>query len=382
VVGGNDRERQLRLLRRLSAELQERRLAMSGQAPVGMEYPIVVTMLDNYGAFADSYGDPGDMQVHTLVARLVADGPGVGMMTIISAKHAADIPTRVASLVASRLVLRLADRYDYSGLGVPPVDPPTTPGRGFEAGTGREVQVALPHRDGLAAAVAANPWSAPITPPWSIDVLPSDIPIAEFISAARISPDEWFLPLGIGDSSLVPVGLVLRDGDHALITGPPRSGKTTALATIATVAKAASPDIHVAAVLPRRSPLSRCDAVDQFIDVDDLATAGAVDRSWLLLVDDAELVDARSPLRNLLDVRHPQVRVVASGAADAIRGLYGHWTQDLRRSRIGCALRPNTVADGDLWQTQLPRHPHQQFPVGRGYLLANGQAELVQLGRS
>ncbi len=71
----------------------------------------------------------------------------------------------------------------------------------------------------------------------------------------------------------------------------------------------------------------------------------------------------------------------AAGAADAIRGLYGHWTQDVRRSRIGCALRPNLATDGDLWQTPLPRRGPERFPIGRGYLLADGQTELVQLGR-
>ena len=382
VVTGNDRERQLRLLRRLGVELQERRQALAQGSAAGSTRPTIVTLLDNYGAFVDSFGDPGDIGIHNLVARLVADGPGVGMMTVIAAKHAGDIPTRVASLVATRLVFRLADRYDYTGLGVPMVEPPAVAGRAFESGTGREVQVALPHPDGLPAAVSANTWHAARCPPWSIDVLPSEVPIADFISAGRISTDEWFLPLGIGDSSLVPVGLVLRDGDHALITGPPRSGKTTALATLASVAKVANPDLYVVAVLPRRSSLGQCAAVDDVVDVDGVGSLDADGKPCLLLVDDAELVDADCALRLVVTDREPKFRVVASAAAEAIRGLYGHWTQDLRRSRIGCALRPNTLSDGDLWQTQLPRHPRQQFPVGRGYLLADGQAELVQLGRA
>jgi S-DNA-T family DNA segregation ATPase FtsK/SpoIIIE len=219
----------------------------------------------------------------------------------------------------------------------------------------------------------------PANPPWRIDVLPSEVSIATFISRGRIASDEWYLPLGIGDSSLVPVGLMLRDGEHALVAGPARSGKTTALATIAAVAKAADPGLYVAAITPRRSTLGGCPAVDAVVDPGDLATFARA--SVLLLVDDAELVDNGEGLSRIITERDPSIRIVAAGNADALRTRYGHWTQELRRSRIGCALRPNPLADGDLWQTQLPRGDQQSFPVGRGYLVSDGRVELVQLGR-
>jgi len=379
VVAGSDRERQLRLLRRLATELQHRRQSMAEGVSGETGYPTIVTMIDNYGGFADSYGEPGDMAIHNLLARIIADGPGVGMMTIMSSKHPGDVPTRIASTVAARLVFRLADRYDYSGLGVPPVDPPTEPGRAFESGSGREVQVALPHEGGLAAAVAAVAWPSSGSPPWRIDVLPSEVSITEFISRARIASDEWYLPLGIGDSSLIPVGLILRGGDHALIAGPSRSGKTTALTTIATVARAADPDLYIAAIAPLRSDLSRCPSVNAVIEP--AQAAGLTHRSVLLLVDDADLVDSADALSEIIAARGSAMRIVAAGNADALRTHYGHWTQGLRRSRIGCALRPNPLADGDLWQTQLPRTNQQTFPAGRGYLVADGRVELVQLGR-
>ncbi len=379
VVAGNDRERQLRLLRKLATELQHRRQSMADGVSDETGYPTIITMVDNYGGFADSYGEPGDAAIHNLVARLIADGPGVGMMTIVSAKHPGDVPSRIASTIAARLVFRLADRYDYSGLGVPPVDPPTTPGRAFESGSGREVQVALPHEGDLAAAVATVAWPAPASPPWRIDVLPSEVSIAEFISRARIASDEWYLPLGIGDTSLIPVGLILRGGEHALIAGPSRSGKTTALATIARVARAADSDLYIAAITPRRSDLSRCPSVDAVIEP--AQATGLTQPAVLLLVDDADLVEGAEALSEIIAARGPAMRIVAAGNADALRSHYGHWTQGLRRSRIGCALCPNPLADGDLWQTQLPRTNQQSFPAGRGYLVADGRTELVQLGR-
>jgi len=382
VVGADDRERQVRLLRRLADELQSRRQAVATDPEASGEYPTIVTMLDNYGGFADAFDEPGDTAIRGLFTRLVADGPGVGMFTIVTAKHPGDIPTRLASLVAGKLAFRLADRYDYSGIGMPAVEPPTTAGRAFESGGGREIQVALPHKDGLAAAVALSRWDPPGVPPWAIDVLPHEVSVAEVIAAGRISSDEWFLPLGIGDATLAAAGLILRQGEHALVTGPAGSGKSTALATVACVARAAHSRLRISALLPRPSPLADCPMVDQVVPLESLSTLESIVGPHLLLVDDAEMVDDDPRLNDLIKTRHPEVHVVAAGSADAIRGLYGHWTQYVRRSRIGCALRPNLAADGDLWQTTLPRRGPERFPVGRGYLLADGRAELVQLGRS
>jgi S-DNA-T family DNA segregation ATPase FtsK/SpoIIIE len=380
VVSVQDRERQLRLLRRLSEELQRRRDAIAHDPDSAGSDPAVVVAIDNFGGFADAYEEPGDMVARNLVARVVADGPGVGIYTIVTAKHPGDIPTRIASLVASKIAFRLADRYDYSGLGIPAVEPPAHPGRAFESGSGREIQVVLPHRSGLQAAVAENRWGPPLVAPWRIEVLPREVSLAEVVGTGSIGDDEWYLPLGIGDTSLLPSGWVLRDGEHALITGPARSGKSTALATIAAVAKAARPDLMISALTPRRSPLESHPAVDRILELDTLAGLDG-SMTQLILIDDAELVAVSPELTELVNGRQAGLRIVAAGSADAIRSMYGHWIQDLRRSRIGCALRPNFATDGDLWQTQLPRRGSDHFPAGRGYLLADGRVELVQLGR-
>jgi len=382
VVGAQERERQVRLLGWLSGELGDRRAAVGADTEALAGRPTIVTFLDNYSGFVAAFDEPGEMSIRSLLTQLVADGPGVGIMTIVTAKHPGDVPTPLASLVANKLAFRLADRYDYSALGIPPVDPPTLPGRAFESGSGREIQVLLPHREGPAAAVAANRWAAPQVAPVSVEILPRRVAVSEVVAAGRVSPQEWFLPLGIGNTALAPAGLVLREGDHALITGPARSGKSTALATVAAVARAAYPQLSISALLPRRSPLAGCRSLDRVLAEDQLARFIDEACMRLLLVDDAELVDDCSLLSELVRGRQPDMHIVAAGSADALRALYGHWTQDVRRSRIGCALRPNVAADGDLWQTALPRQGPQRFPTGRGYLLADGEVELVQLGHT
>ena len=180
------------------------------------------------------------------------------------------------------------------------------------------------------------------------------------------------------------MGWTLREGDHVLISGPARSGKSTALKSIAAILKAARPDMRITAVTPRRSALSECPEVDLLItNSSQLAAAIAAakdDKPHAILIDDAEdLTDDDGAIAALVADRHPQRRLFAAGAADVLRSSYGHWTQGVRRSRLGLALKPNLLNDGDLWQTSLPRHGPTFYPPGRGYLIAEGRAELAQV---
>jgi S-DNA-T family DNA segregation ATPase FtsK/SpoIIIE len=380
VIGGGERERQVRLLRMLGAEMERRRTRRREEPSTADDLPAIVMLIDNYRGLADSFAEPGDMSVHDLLARLIADGPGVGMFTVASAKQPTDIPSRLAATLGGRYIFRLADRYDYTGLGLPAIDPPSCPGRAFESGSAREIQIVLPHENGMEDAVAAVPAQHADPEPWAITVLPRVVALERFVAAGRIAEDEWFLPLGIADSTRRPAGLLLRAGEHALITGPPRSGKTTALLVAAEVARHAAPSLRIAAIAPHRSALCSAESIDQVISAPDLDTLDLSGPRCLLLIDDAEQIDEGDPLTRLVVQRSSRLRIIAAGPSDVLRGLYGHWTQDLRRSRIGCALRPSDISDGDIWHAQFPQGRHQSYPVGRGYLVAPGHTELVQLG--
>ena len=53
----------------------------------------------------------------------------------------------------------------------------------------------------------------------------------------------------------------------------------------------------------------------------------------------------------------------------------------MRRSRLGVLLRPQIDFDGDLLGTVLPRRETVTPIPGRGYLVVDGVAELVQIAR-
>jgi S-DNA-T family DNA segregation ATPase FtsK/SpoIIIE len=107
-----------------------------------------------------------------------------------------------------------------------------------------------------------------------------------------------------------------------------------------------------------------------------LQAVASTDGPHLVLVDDAAGVDAAA-LAELLDERRPDVHVVAADQSDVLRTAYGHWTQVVRRSRLGLLLGPPGHGDGDLWQVTLPRVQVGPLP-GRALLVAPEGIELVQ----
>lgn len=386
VIGAGERERQERLLRRLHSELATRRRRVAdGGTDALADLPAIVVLLDNYAGFASAFDDVASYAYLEELHRIIADGPGLGVFTIITADRSGAVPMVVSSLVPEKLVLRLADDGEYAAFGLRAAGlVKLSPGGGIDLATGRQVQLALPGPTGLADAVAAVPDSLVTRPPAPIGVLPTDVVLTDVLAAARITPSEWLVPLGIGSTSLETVGFRLGEGDHALVAGPARSGKSTTLGVILAAVRAHAPEVEVTAVALRRSPLRSTEGITRLVtNADELApaidAAGQSGAPQLVLVDDADSVDdPGGAITRLIKQYRPDVHVIAAARADAIRSLFGHWTAEIRRSRQGLALRPHVEMDGDLWQMILPRYGPTLFDPGRGYLVADGVAELTQ----
>jgi S-DNA-T family DNA segregation ATPase FtsK/SpoIIIE len=163
-----------------------------------------------------------------------------------------------------------------------------------------------------------------------------------------------------------------------------RSGRSTALCTVARLVAAAEDPPAVVAYAPRRSPLRDVPGltalVTAYADLEEalLARRGPT----LLLVDDADTVDDdRGYLDGWASTAGPGSHLVAACRAEAARRSYGHWTQRARDSRCGILLCPDHDLDGDLLGTTLPRHDRMAAVPGRGYLVVDGAAEGVQVAR-
>ncbi len=378
VVLAADRERQMRLIRRLRRQLDERRTAGSNGATT-------VVLIDNLAAMRAEFDDPAGMELMDALSRVYADGPQAGIHLAVTADRANTVPTAWMAITTQKWLFRLADRYDYVSLGLTIKDvPPATPGRAVMAPNGLQIQLGRPRPSlGEAAAAVAGRYvrSTPAATP--VGVLPAEVTST---GIASVSDEPWRIPIGIRESDLGVAELVLYEGEHALVAGPARSGKSLALWTIAEALRKAGGELMIAAVAGRRSSLPGCPHLDQ---VAAPAEAGAMlaqlrvhNGPIVLLIDDAEGIDdADGAIAGLLGAGRTDLHVVAAARADSLRTLYGHWTKEIQRSKAGILLRPNIDYDGELVGATLPRRAPVQMLNGRGYLAHNGELDIVQVAK-
>jgi S-DNA-T family DNA segregation ATPase FtsK/SpoIIIE len=314
--------------------------------------PEVLVLIDGLGPLLQSLADASGLVVLDGIQRVLVEGPSVGIVTVLGVDRIGAVPAAVAPAVGAV--------WDLMGAG--------QPGRASEQPSGRRLQLVKVAETG---GVGTSP--RPCGGPAPVEVLPSVVDVSALTPAIHDRSGVWMVPLGIGGhdgEELGVVSLTVHPGEHVLVAGPPRSGRTTVLAMIADQAVAAG--AHVVRVEGRsRSPV---------LDVG--APAGG--QPVVLLVDDADRLDDAdvvAGVRGALD--RAGTVVVAAVRADATRSLYGHWLNEVRRSRVGILLRPDLELDGDLLGVTLPRRTIAPLNLpGRGFAVADGTATLIQLCRS
>jgi S-DNA-T family DNA segregation ATPase FtsK/SpoIIIE len=378
-VTSAESERQLRLVRMLVDELKERK------ASPRAERQSIFLLIDSFGGLTAAAD--GSSELLDGVHRIFSEGPDVGIHTAAGADRPQAVPYRLADVAPQKWVMRLAEAADYTGLGLPrrsPADVP--PGRAFVAGTGLALQIGRPLPD-VGTAVAAQGAGAGrrADPPPGVRTLPDHVPLATLLPKLSIDGDVWQLPVGLADRDLQPYCLRLHRGEHAVVAGSARSGKTSVLGALATLVRRGAPDCRVVALLGKASsPLGSSDQLETVTrSVDELVDAverGDPARPVLLLVDDANLVpDPTGRLEQLLAGAGPQLHAVAAGRTDDLRQAFGHWTQTVRKCRTGVVLKVAQPADGDAIGVTLPFARSYDTRPGRGYGAVDGEVEIVQV---
>jgi DNA segregation ATPase FtsK/SpoIIIE, S-DNA-T family len=388
VIGAAEHERQRRLLRRLRGELGVRR---SMDPAARASAPRIVVLLDGYGGFASEHGDIGGDALREALARVWADGAELGIHVAIAADRLGAVPTALASLAQQRLAFQLADVADYAQFGLMRrAIPQFVPGRAVAGGSAQVIQVARPDPAhplaGEVASRGARVGGATPTEggPPPVGVLPESVGIDALLGAGRAEREPLFIPFGIGDETLEPAGFELYEGDHAMIAGPARTGRTTALLVVAEVLSRLYPEIPLVGVATRRSALRECAALSKVItaveDLGELVTElRDAEQLHVLLVDDADIVD--DPTRGLSDLfaaPRANLHAIVAGRTDALKTL-GHWSVGVRRARTGILLQPDVQMDGQLLGVTLPRRPTPPVRPGCGYRVDPGGFELVQV---
>jgi S-DNA-T family DNA segregation ATPase FtsK/SpoIIIE len=370
VVAHDDTERVQRLLRMLTTRVGAARTGRGDDREV-------LVLVDGIGALRATYDTLAGVELLDRFERLVADGPATGVRFAFAAGHPADLGHRLDRSVTQRVLLRLGDRNDYASAGVRDVEPATMPrGRGIDAATGRWVQLAQLDDADLARLTARTGCTdAPEVIAPAVDVLPAGVDAAALPLPGADSSGSLRLPLGIGDHDLTPAVVVLAPGEHLLVVGGPRSGKSAVLATLAIRARSAGiPVIVIGTARSRGEGVLR--ARDEIAATVQALVHRTSSTPVLVLVDDADAVDDAGALDRLLGAAPSSVHVVAAARTDRLRPLYRHWTSELRRGSSAVLLRGDDH-DADLVGVRLPRGV-DATRAGCGWLVSDGQVERCQ----
>ncbi|MCU1599580.1 MAG: putative cell division-related protein, partial [Frankiales bacterium] len=235
VVTRSQPDRAERLLARLSAEVTRRQelLAAAGWSDLAEQragsaspLPYLLLMVDRWEGFT-AFEEHDTGRLPDALLRLVRDGLSVGLRVVVTGDRTALIG-KLSQAVEDTVVLRLAERSDYSLAGLSPRSLPEVigDGRGFRGGV--ELQVGLLCEDppgtaqGAALAAAAAAAVAGVCRPFRVDVLPTRLARSQ---CSALPAESCGIAVG-GDE----LGLLGLDPSVPFtIAGPPRSGRSTAL---------------------------------------------------------------------------------------------------------------------------------------------------------
>lgn len=405
IVQGADEERVGRLILWLREVLNERSEKWASvSAGTITEYrlraeqphePRILLLIDNVGAFRSANEGADRARYVELLTSIASEGRGFGVHLAMSAGDRTAIHTNLSSSVQRRIVMRMASGDDYSLLGVPSdvLDSTSVPGRALDGN--KEIQVALLGTQGDDANQASEMKllakamrSAGVGEAPSVGSLDADIDLSE------LTPTNAGPAVGVAFDTLQPVSV---DAHGAfLVTGPPASGRTTAMLTLAVAAQRWRPMATLHYLGHRRGELATWNGWTSASfgpeeitlkaqQLTEQINAGVSDAAPVLVfVENAgELVmsPAEPALQALVKacVSEDQWFVV-EGESSSVKATSGYLSF-VKASRRGLALQPDQENGAGLFNTAFPRINRRDFPKGRGFLVGAGRARIVQIAQ-
>lgn len=402
IVDGEDDERIGRVLRRLVGILDDRgrtftRANVSNltgyRQSVNPDEPRILLLIDGITPFRETYEHVGQSAYFALFNQIVSDGRRLGLHVVLSGDRPGALSTSLASMMQRRLTLRLASDDDYLMAGEPgdilSVNSP--PGRGIIGGN--EVQVAVFGGDdsvaGQARAIAelatrmrhkgfAEPEPVVrLSEHIALDALPVTVGGAPSIGVA----DETLAPVGI-----TPQGLLM-------LTGPPGSGRTTTLVTLAQAVRRAHPGTRIVHLAPGHSAIANQDVFAESAVGGQavLDLLGRLTAPTTLGTDDLMLVvesvteftngEAEMALGNLLKSLSGTSAFVIGEAEVSTWSQAWTLAQPFKSARRGLLLAPNGMEADTLLNTPIGLIRRHDFPPGRGVLIDKGRGVWIQVAQ-
>ena len=395
VLQGDDDEGVTRLLTLLMQEIDTRRRALAErrteslgalrQRTGELHFPRIVVLMDGYGNFYETFDKSDRYQWQATFQQIVTAGRQVGIHCVLTHDRRMGVGPGLQSAIASRLVLRMSSPDEMTSLNVPSKvarDADLPHGRGFASwmgGGATEVQVACPGDDPSGAAqvdaLVAQAEKLALASAARAPALP-DLPERLMLDDASLGA-ALTAPLGVVDLTLAPVHVDLRR-QNFVVLGPPMSGRSSALATVAAGLRASSgDDLRLVAIGSASSPLQNLDIWDDAA-FSRATHARAGEALWESVADDEDY-DVERPLEQL--AKRECVRLVVACEPTTLTKAYSGWLSTLRRNRSALMLQPETRSDVETALDVRPAlRPGQAFPPGRGILVANRAWSMVQVG--
>ncbi|HEY3732539.1 MAG TPA: FtsK/SpoIIIE domain-containing protein, partial [Streptosporangiaceae bacterium] len=421
VVAREQTDRVERLLSKLRNEIARRQQLLAAQGFAGLaeqraatsgeeRLPWMLLLLDWWEGYYAAFGEYDMGRLVESLLQVLREGSAVGLRAVVTTDRAA-LLGQVGTVFGHRMIFRLTDRSDSSLAEIRERALPAHQPDGrlmFGAKPNPlEAQVALldPDPTGLAQVSALRQIADAARQrygrqpsgalprghrPLRVDALPPRITVAE---TYRLDPD--FVPpsplwamVGAGGDELSPQGLdVAEEGPGIVVAGPPRSGRSTTLITMARSLIAQQTPILV--IAPRRSPLRSLEGtpgvlavLGSELDVEYLRAAlNPLDR-YVVLVDDAEMLynapNSEILERIIVSGRDADHGLILAGSTGDLSSCYSGFIASARKSRCGVLVAVDTPDDGDLFGVRLPRNAGPG-PLGRGLLFRSGRAAPIQL---
>ncbi|MDB1087109.1 FtsK/SpoIIIE domain-containing protein [Streptomyces sp. ACA25] len=416
VVQRTQPDRLARLLSRLTAELSRRQelLAARGYADLPelrsalppQERPAhLMVLLDRWETFEKTLSDYDGGALLTGLLTLLREGASVGIHVVLAGDRSV-FSTRISSTTENKLVLRMNEKSEYSMIGVPQRSVPDNipSGRALRAVDKAEVQIALLARDATGQAQAAALQSIasrrteqdagipPSARPFRVDLLPDRLSPEEAAAHLPLTrPGPLWAMVGVGGDELAAVGVDLAMTPSFVVGGPPRSGRSTVLLTMALSLLGAGTPLVVAA--PRRSPLrglagrpgvlalfGEADIPREELEEVLQEEAGPV----VVVVDDADMLQqtkAEPVLSGIIRTGAEHGRgLLLAGQTERLSAGFSGWFAEMRRNRQGALLSPQAVGDGELIGGKIPRSRLGAGRPGRAFFHAgDGPLRMVQV---
>ncbi|MFG1963878.1 FtsK/SpoIIIE domain-containing protein [Nonomuraea sp. NPDC049028] len=238
---------------------------------------------------------------------------------------------------------------------------------------------------GRSTRLGRGAWLWEGEPPLRVDALPMRITAGQAMDLEPnfTHPSPLWALIGAGGDALAPMGLdLLAHGPGAVVAGPARSGRSSVLVTAAR--SLISYGTPVIAIAPRRSPLRTLEGALAILGGDGAGLQELLaDRErYVVIVDDAELINPDSPLGTVLEEvlrsgRDGDHGLIIAGATGDLATAYRGFVAETRKSRTGVLLSVQSPADGDLFTVRLPRGA-VGGPPGRGLLITMGNTTPIQ----